>query len=217
MASTMAADRNRLMKEFNEEKIASQIIGAIAAEEGRREAAQQGQKGKSLGRAAGRQAQLDVGQTRLGMQKEIAKQQETAGMVTAVASSTAALVATLAAQDWSDWEFKLSTPDEYRDLHGGGQGVTPGSEGLPEMNPLQEDLLQYGQGSGLAGQGPGLAAVPSEPELLPGISDEDFLEMQRGQRERGMGDFEPMDSGIPEFRGDYSFDEEFGYMTPWAE
>lgn len=210
MASTMAADRNRLMKEFNEEKIASQIIGAIAAEEGRREAAQQGQKGKSLGRAAGRQAQLDVGQTRLGMQKEIAKQQETAGMVTAVASSTAALVATLAAQDWSDWEFKLSTPDAYRGLHGGGQGVTPGSEGLPEMSPLQEDSLQYGQG-------PGLAAVPSEPELLPGISDEDFLEMQRGQRERGMGDFEPMDSGIPEFRGDYSFEEEFGYMTPWAE
>ena len=213
MASTMAADRNRLMKEFNEEKIASQLIDAIAAEEGRKEVARQAQKGKSLGRAAGRQAQLDVGQTRLGMQKEIAKQQETAGMVTAVAGSTAALVATLAAQDWSDWEFKLSTPAAYRDLHGPKEPWT--REGLlnvlpPEEIALQEDSLQYGQG-------PGLAAVPSEPELLPGISDEDFLEMQRGQRERGMGDFEPMDSGIPEFRGDYSFDEEFGYVTPWIE
>ena len=205
MASTMAAGRNRLMQEFNEEKIASQIIGTIAAREGRRETARQAQKGKVTGRAEEQKVQTEIGRTRLGMQKEIAKQQQTAGMITAIASSTAALIAVLAADDPIE-EHKEGTPEEYRQLHGQEGAWT--REGLLDVLPqeeiaLQEDSLQYGQG-------PGLADAPREPELLPGIDEEEFLEMQKRHA--------PLDSlDIPEFQGDPDFDEEFGYVTPWAE
>ena len=86
-----AEGRGQMVKDAIAGQAASQIMRQIAMGEVQREMAREAQTGRALESAAGRQAQRDVGKSRMETQKELEEKQKLLGLIGGAAEATGAL------------------------------------------------------------------------------------------------------------------------------
>ena len=215
--------RNAAMQNMMKQQAASQIMRQIAMGEVQREMAREAQTGRALESAAGRQAQRDVGKSRMETQKELEEKQKLLGLIGGAAEAAGALGGYLVSQNaLEEAQFKARVEKA---------ALNPEVDDMSQFNP--QDLEALRAMSQEQTQADAAAMVFDEGAVSRDVRDvEGMLEMERLQEtaiadanrpERLDGysgyDFDPdrelsIDDSFPRDVGMYELDTIRGMIDP---
>ena len=164
-----AEGRGQMVKDAIAGQAASQIMRQIAMGEVQREMAREAQTGRALESAAGRQAQRDVGKSRMETQKELEEKQKLLGLIGGAAEATGALGGYMISQNaLEEAQFKARVEKA---------ALNPEVDDMSQFNPQDVEALQaMSQEQTLADNAPLMfdeGAVPSEDELMSAMAAPD--------------------------------------------
>ena len=164
-----AKGRGQMVKDAIAGQAASQIMRQIAMGEIQREMAREAQTGRALESAAGRQAQRDVGKSRLETQKGLEEQQRLLGLIGGAAEATGALGGYLVSQNaLEEAQFKARVEKA---------ALNPEVDDMSQFNPQDLEALRAMSQEQTEADAAAMVfdegAVPSEDELMSAMAAPD--------------------------------------------
>ena len=164
-----AEERGQMVKDAIAGQAASQIMRQIAMGEVQREMAREAQTGRALESAAGRQAQRDVGKSRMETQRELEEKQKLLGLIGGAAEATGALGGYLVSQKaLEEAQFKGRMEKAALD---------PQVDDMSQFNPQDLEALRAMSQEQTQADAAAMvfdeSAVPSENEIMAAMAKPD--------------------------------------------
>lgn len=147
-----AEEKNKAMKKLFAEEIAANLVGQMAQSNVQRGTRRRGMTAASMGRQAEGMQQIELGKTRLELQKDIAEQQQLGDWI-ATASNALASFAAYEAKMYDDYIRRIEEATAVKESQAAEEAAMltdyrkPGEEYSPSMlrvpdDPLVEELIK---------------------------------------------------------------------------